>query len=240
MRRAVPPPPPTPKHAPLAQYTLNEDQIREQEVIKRQQDLLSGLNTVTVQGPPVTLAPDEPKEYTVALPFDALHVAAGEDLPAAVESHGNAIQSMPLNAKALNTQADGRLSIQLTVGIPHRGEHLDDEVLFDKSSYGEQSVIVGAGGKAFRILADLAPPPEVRPNASYDLVDAVTGCKIGSATNACMGLSWEDGERSWGSPATRDGTAKPCRAPQSAREPTRRWSEIVAGSALHVSSRDQP
>ena len=37
----------------------------------------------------------------------------------------------------------------------------DDEVLFQEASYGEKFVVVGAGGKAFRIQVDLVPPPEV-------------------------------------------------------------------------------
>ena len=49
---------------------------------------------------------------------------------------------------------------------------------------------------------------EVRPNATYDLVDAVTGEQIASGADAVMNLSWDDGERSWSPAAPALGLSK--------------------------------
>jgi len=187
--------------------TLDEEQRRQKDEIERTlrqiTELMQHQKPETVQDAPAELPPNEPATVTVAPPPDAPPISVGDPLAAAVETRGDVVQPLPVDAKVLTKVAGGKLEIEVKVGVPHRGKQLDDEALYDTQQYGEQSVVVDVGGKIIRMAANFVPPIEVRPNAVYEVTDAIKGGKIESAKEATMTLSWESGIRTI--PADADG-----------------------------------
>ena len=177
--------------------TLNAAQREEKERIeqtrKQLRDKMQTQTPVVVPDAPTSLPPNQPTTVTVEPPPSA-NVPLGQLLPAFIEDEIVPVQPMPVDAKALSHNAHGKLQIEVKIGVPNRGDQLDDEALFDTKQYGARRVVVDVGGKLVEMRADFVPPAEVRPHSKYVTTDAVRGGPL-THEAATMTLSWDPNEQ---------------------------------------------
>ncbi len=168
-RESAPPPPPA---EPI--YTLDPEQERERERLNLiHAEILALLRQRPAQPIDIpdgnTVTPDQPAIVTV--PSGEI---TGDLTGTIVPGPNEPMQPFPVKVVA-QPGANQTMKVVINVGLPERGQHADDEALFDPNHYGVRRILISLGATVKEIQAEVIPPEHVRPCAAYVLTNALNG-----------------------------------------------------------------